>query len=333
MVMIDRMFDGFELPWGFDFLPDGRVLVTEKAGRLWLMGQDGRQELTGLPEITLHGQGGLLDVTVSRDFVKSREIFLTYATAIGAGTGTALGIARLEPGRIVAREIFRMSQGSNARQHFGSRVVEAADGTLFVTIGDRGDADAAQDLAQHNGKVLRLNRSGTIPSDNPFVGRSDARPEIWSFGHRNPQGAALDPPAQLWTVEHGARGGDEINRITKGTNYGWPVISYGTHYSGRKIGEGTEKSGMAQPAHYWDPSIAPSGYAIHSGQGAAAWRGLHFVGSLKFDYISVLDPRDWSETRIESRATRRVRDVTQAPDGSVWFLSEDNGAVFRMRPQ
>ena len=226
-----------------------------------------------------------------------------------------------------------MTGGGSGGRHFGSRVVEAPDGTLFLTIGDRGDADQAQNLATHNGTVLRLNRDGSVPADNPFLGLDGAQPEIWSYGHRNAQGAALDGQGRLWVVEHGARGGDEVNRVERGANYGWPVIAYGRHYSGAKIGEGTAKPGMEQPAHYWDPSIAPSGMVVYSGRLWPQWRGDIFVGSLKFDYISRLDGARVTEVeQIEAPQTGRVRDIREAPDGSLWFISVGDGAVYRLSP-
>lgn len=226
-----------------------------------------------------------------------------------------------------------MTPGSGGGAHFGSRVVEGTDGTLFVTVGDRGDRPSAQDLTRHNGSVVRVNVDGSVPGDNPFVGQSGAEPEIWSYGHRNPQGAALDLDGNLVTVEHGAKGGDEINRITRGANYGWPVISYGVHYSGAKIGEGSAKEGMEQPAFYWDPSMAPSGMMIYSGKLWPEWTGDIFVGSLKFDYISVLDGAPLAEqSQIKGDETLRVRDIREAPDGSIWFISAGNGAIYRMTP-
>jgi glucose/arabinose dehydrogenase len=198
-----------------------------------------------------------------------------------------------------------------------------------MTMGERGDRPAAQDLSRHNGSVIRLNRDGSVPSDNPFVGQSGAQPEIWSYGHRNPQGAALDASGQLWVNEHGARGGDEVNRVKKGANYGWPVIAYGRHYSGLKIGEGTSKPGMEQPAHYWDPSIAPSGMTFYSGN-ISGWQGDAFVGSLKFDYIARLDGTTMAEVeQLKSPETLRVRDVRTGPNGGLWFISVGNGAVYR----
>ena len=202
-----------------------------------------------------------------------------------------------------------------------------------MTIGERGDRPSAQDLSRENGSVIRINRDGSIPADNPFVGVDGARPAIWSFGHRNPQGAALDQQGNLWINEHGARGGDEVNLVRKGANYGWPVISYGRHYSGAKIGEGSSKPGMEQPAHYWDPSIAPSGMMIYSGKLWPDWAGGIFVGSLKFNYIARLDAAPLAEVeQLKSRETLRVRDIREAPDGSIWFLSVGQGALFRLAP-
>jgi glucose/arabinose dehydrogenase len=229
--------------------------------------------------------------------------------------------------------IFEMAPGSSGGRHFGSRMVEGRDGMIYLTTGDRGDRPSAQDLARHEGSVIRIDRNGGVPGDNPFVGQNGAQPEIWSYGHRNPQGAALDLDGRLWVVEHGARGGDEINRVTRGANYGWPEISYGRHYSGRQIGEGTSKPGMEQPAHYWDPSIAPSGFMIYSGARWPEWRGDMFTGSLNSGLISRVDGDTLTEAeRIEGAETDRVRDIREGPDGAIWFISENNGAVYRMTP-
>ncbi|MCW9042842.1 MAG: PQQ-dependent sugar dehydrogenase [Pseudopelagicola sp.] len=333
----ETVADGFVEPWSFAFLPSGGMLVTERPGTLWHLTEDGRRtEIAGLPNIRARGQGGLLDVLVPRDFAQSREIFLSFSKPQRGGLGTAVfravlpdGRNRLEKGRV----IFEMTPGSSGGRHFGSRIVEAPDGTLFVTIGERGDRPSAQDLTRHNGSVIRIHRDGTVPADNPFLDHPDAEPEIWSYGHRNPQGAALDPSGNLWVVEHGARGGDEVNRIQSGANYGWPVISYGRHYSGLKIGEGTHKAGMVQPDYYWDPSIAPSGMAFHTGKSMPDWRGAILVGSLKYDYIAVLKGNPLSEiAQIELLETERVRDVRQGPDGMIYFLSEPRGAIYRLQP-
>ncbi len=338
-VSVEKVAGDLDTPWGLAFLPGGAFLVTERDGTLFHFDAKRRRiKISGVPEVYAWGQGGLMDVAAARDFQKTREIFLTYSKrhARGGG-GTALAVAALSADNRKLenlRVIFEMAAPSRGGRHFGSRVVEAGDGTLYLTLGERGDPDTSQDLSLHNGKIIRVRRDGSVPPDNPFVGRAGARPEIWSLGHRNPQGAALDANGALWAVEHGARGGDEINRVRKGANYGWPVISYGRHYWGGKIGVGTAKEGMEQPAFYWDPSIAPCGMAIYSGKLRPAWRGHFFVSSLKYDHISRLDPKGGFREveRLAFPETGRVRDVIEAPDGSLWFLSEERGAVYRMRP-
>ncbi|MET4100895.1 glucose/arabinose dehydrogenase [Roseovarius sp. MBR-78] len=335
-VTVTRMIAGLEEPWALGFLPGGGVLVTERDGRL-LLHHDGKtRAVTGVPEVAARGQGGLLDVLVPRDFAATRTLFFTYAKAQAEGEGTAVARAQLSQDATRLsdwRVIFEMAPGSSGGRHFGSRLVEGADDTLYATIGERGDRPSAQDLTRENGSVIRINRDGSIPADNPFTVTPGARPAIWSWGHRNPQGAALDPEGRLWVVEHGAKGGDEINRIRRGANYGWPVISYGQHYSGERIGEGTHKEGMEQPAFYWDPSIAPSGMMIYSGALWPEWRGHVFVGSLKFGLISHLAGQPLREIeRLKSPHTARLRDIREAPDGSIWFLSVGNGAAYRITP-
>ncbi len=337
-VSVEAVASGLDTPWGLAFLPGGAFLVTERDGALFHFDFAGRKtKVSGVPEVYAWGQGGLMDVVAARDFPLTREIFLTYSKRYRRGGGTALAVAALSSDNLKLenlRVIFEMASPSRGGRHFGSRVVEAPDGTLFLTLGERGDRDAAQDLSLHHGKIVRIRRDGSTPPDNPLVGRAGARPEIWSRGHRNPQGAALDASGALWVVEHGARGGDEINRVRKGRNYGWPVISYGRHYSGAKIGVGVAKEGMEQPDFYWDPSVAPSGMAIYSGRLWPEWRGQFFVGSLKFDHISRLDPAGGFREveRLAFPETGRVRDVREAPDGALWFLSEERGAVYRIRP-
>lgn len=334
---VTNLAKGLDEPWAVAFLPDGRYLVTERRGRLWLFdGQGGRQRISGVPKVFDSGQGGLLDVVAARDFVQTSEVFLTFAKPQSAGAGTALVVAKLdqEQARLDnVRLLFEMKAGNAGGVHFGSRVVEAPDGSLFVTVGERGNRPLAQDLSMHNGSVVHVTRSGQVPAGNPFVGSNGALPEIWSYGHRNPQGAALDASGQLWVVEHGAKGGDEVNRIKQGANYGWPVISYGAHYSGQKIGAGNAKQGMEQPAFYWDPSIAPSGLMIYSGKMFPEWKGDFFVGSLKFDHITRLDRKGETLSgaeQLSSRETGRVRDVREAPDGAIWFLSVDRRGLFRI---
>jgi aldose sugar dehydrogenase len=334
---VAKMIGGLDTPWAIAFLPDGSFLVTERGGGLVYVSDGNAKRIKNTPKVVAKGQGGLLDVMIPRDFATSREVFLTYSRRHKGGFGTAVAVARLSRDRQSLqdiRTIFTALPVSTSGRHFGSRLVEAHDGTLFVTLGERADKDAAQDKTGHTGSIVRINRDGSIPKDNPFVGQAGIRPEIWSYGHRNPQGAALDLRGNLWIAEHGAKGGDEINRVQKGANYGWPVISYGTHYSGRKIGVGTEETGMEQPAFYWDPSIAPSSLMIYSGKLWPEWRGDAFVGSLKFDYISRLAGSPLREVeQIKGTETQRVRDVVQAPDGSIWFISEGLGAVYRLSPK
>lgn len=334
-VAITKVASGLEEPWGLAFLPEGGFLVTERAGALRHYRADGSFiTVAGLPEVFAQGQGGLLDVMLPRDFPQSREAFLTFAKPQGQGAGTALAVARLsEAGDRLEglRLIYEVAEGASGGQHFGARVVEAADGTLYLTLGERGDGRNAQNLGRAEGKVLRLNRDGSIPADNPFATRPGVLPEIWSYGHRNPQGAALDGTGRLWINEHGAMGGDEINQPEAGRNYGWPVIAYGRHYNGSRIGVGPKGPNMEQPAHYWDPSIAPSGMMIYSGALWPEWAGHHFVGSLKFDRIVRLDPEaGFALENISAPETQRVRDVREAPDGSIWFLSVGQGAVYRI---
>jgi aldose sugar dehydrogenase len=339
----ETLTDGLEHPWGIDFLPDGAAIVTERPGRMRIFADGALSEpIKGVPQVVAMGQGGLLDVVVSRDFERSGTIFFSYAEPGEGGAGTAIARARLvregNGGRLENVErLFSMGRKTNAGQHFGSRIVEAPDGTLFFTIGDRGDGDRAQDISDHAGSVLRINRDGGIPEDNPFADRDDGAPEIWSLGHRNPQSAVFDPVTQsLWIVEHGARGGDEVNRPEPGKNYGWPVISYGRHYSGAPIGIGTEAPGYEQPVFYWDPSIAPSGMAVYDGEMFPEWQGDFLIGALRAEFVSRLE-RDENgavtgeEERLFQGAFGRIREVEVAPDGAIWLLTDEpNGEIVRI---
>jgi aldose sugar dehydrogenase len=333
---IEAVAEGLSEPWGIGFLPDGRFLVTEREGRLKLFAAPGAEPalVSGLPEVYAEGQGGLLGIMVPRDFVDSREIWLSFSEQQGRGAGTALGRGTLSTDGLAIEGfeiVFSSPEGGRGGRHFGSRIVEAQDGTIFLTIGDRGtgpDGLQAQDPMRAEGKIIHLNRDGS-----PATELSGALPGIYSLGHRNPQGAALDLAGNLWVVEHGAQGGDELNRAGEGRNYGWPVIAYGENYGGGRIGEGSEKVGLEQPVMFWDPSIAPSGLMFHSGALVPAWTGDVFTGSLKFDYIARLDPDNgYAEERLSSPETGRVRDVLEAPDGSIWFLSVYNEAAYRMAP-
>ncbi|MEL7013117.1 MAG: PQQ-dependent sugar dehydrogenase [Pseudomonadota bacterium] len=332
---VTSVASGLNSPWSFGFLPDGSIIITEIDGVVKRV-SDGRvTDVSGVGPVVAEGQGGLLDVLVPRDFASSRSLFFTLSHPQERRSGTAVAKAQLSDDgtQLIGWDIiYEMDPGSRGARHFGARLVEAGDGTLFVTVGDRGSRKTAQDLGSENGSVLRITKDGQIPADNPFVGQAGVQPEIWSYGHRNAQGAALDLDGALWVAEHGARGGDEVNRVRKGANYGWPVISYGRHYSGLKIGEGTQKDGMEQPEYYWDPSMAPSGMMIYSGALWPEWRGSVFVGSLKHDYISRLSGDPLVEEVLENDVTFRVRDVREGPDGAIWFLSMDAGALFRVSP-
>lgn len=337
-VTVDQMVTGLQQPWAIAFLPEGGLLITERDGRLLLLREGQKREISGVPRVVDEGQGGLLDVVLARDFATTRTLFLSYSTPMSGGAGTALASATLSADGSALQNVttlFQMQRGSGRGQHFGSRIVEASDGTLFLTIGDRGSRGRAQEPDRYNGKIVRVNRDGSIPADNPFTNGS-ALPAIWSLGHRNPQGAALDAQGNLWTVEHGARGGDEINKPERGRNYGWPTISYGRHYSGLPIGRGNSAEGLEQPAFYWDPSIAPSGMMIYSGKLFPDWRGDIFVGSLKFDMISRLETSG-STAREAERLFQdrylRIRDIREAPDGTIWFLSVGEGAAYRISPE
>ena len=340
-IRVVTVASGLEHPWGLAFLPDGRMLVTERPGRLRIVTPDGQLSapLAGVPEVWARGQGGLLDVVVAPDFATTRTIYLSYSEPGDGGAGTAVARARLGDGGLEeVRVVFRQAPKKTTGQHFGSRIVFARDGNVFITTGDRGGRDDAQDLGRHIGKVIRIRPDGSVPPDNPFVGRDGARPEIWSYGHRNLQGAALHPQTgRLWTVEHGAQGGDEVNSPQGGRNYGWPVITYGRDYSGASIGEGTAKAGMEQPVHYWDPSIAPSGMAFYTGDKFPAWRGSLFVGSLKFALVARLEldgERVKSEERLLEGFGDRVRDVRQGPDGYLYLITDmDNGRIVRIEPR
>ena len=339
---VETVTTGLANPWALAFLPDGAALVTERAGRLRLLTSDGLSEpMAGVPEVATVGQGGLLDVAVARDFETSGIVFLSFSEPGRGGAGTAVARAKLVREGQTARldnveVIFSMSKKTAGGNHFGSRIVVNDDGTLFVTTGDRGEGPRAQDMNDHAGAVLRIGADGAIPADNPAPDGKGQLPEIWSKGHRNIQGAALDPAnGRLVTVEHGARGGDEINHPEPGKNYGWPMISYGVNYDRSKIGVGTEADGYEQPVHYWDPSIAPSGLVVYDGAMFPEWRGHVFVGALRGQLLSRLD-RDAEggvkgEERLLEGEFGRIRDVRQAPDGALWLLTdEDDGAILRL---
>jgi glucose/arabinose dehydrogenase len=339
----ETLATGLSSPWAVEIMPDGALLVTERPGTMRIV-RDATLSapVSGLPEIAAGGQGGLLDVALAPDFAETREIYFTFSEPGAGGTGTALakgvltGETTNNPALEGTETIFSMNVKSSGGRHFGSRTGFWPDGTVYVTTGDRGDRPRAQVMSDHAGAVIRINRDGTVPADNPFIGQAGAAPELWSNGHRNIQGADIDPETGLlWTVEHGARGGDEINRPEAGLNYGWPEISYGRHYSGLRIGQGTEAPGFEQPLHYWDPSIAPSGLAIYEGAMFPEWEGDILVGALRAQLLSRLD-RDENgaiigEEQLFEGDLGRIRDIEIAPDGSLLVaIDADPGRIVRI---
>ena len=337
---VEVLMEGLAHPWGLAFLPDGRMLVTERSGTLNLVDPDGwtRQRVAGVPPVDARNQGGLLDVALHPDFGDNRFVYLTWSGAGEQGNATHLGRGRLEGGRLADfQALFVATPFADSTKHFGSRLVFDGDGHLFMTVGERGQRDRAQDLADHNGSVLRLRPEGSIPPDNPFANRSDARDAIWSYGHRNPQGAALHPDTgRMWIHEHGPRGGDEVNIPRPGDNYGWPVITYGREYYGPEIGPDA-KPGLQQPVHQWTPSIAPSGMAFYTGDAFPQWQGDLFVGALKFRTLVRLElegDQVVGETRLLEDAGWRIRDVRQGSDGLLYLLTDSShGKLVRLAPR
>ncbi|MFL9503026.1 PQQ-dependent sugar dehydrogenase [Rhodopseudomonas palustris] len=331
-------------PWGLAFLPDGRMLVTERPGRLRLVTPQGQvsKPLQGVPEVWASGQGGLLDVAADKDIASNHTIYLCYAEREGSGGRTAVARASLDAGDAPRlndiKVIFRQQGPLSSGNHYGCRIAQDGNGNLFVTLGEHyAYRDQAQSLSNHLGKIVRIAPDGSVPDGNPFAGRDDAKPEIWSLGHRNPQGLAFNPvDGKLWEVEHGPRGGDEVNIIRKGENYGWPVIGYGIDYSGAKIHEATAKPGMQQPAKYWVPSISPSGMAFYTGKLFPTWTGSLFVGALSGQMLvrlSLDGDKITGEERLLQTLDERIRDVRQGPDGALWLLTDsDTGRLLRVAP-
>ena len=347
---------GLQSPWAVAFLPDGRFLVTERGGRMRIIERDGKlnKPLEGVPEVAAAGQGGLLDAIVDADFASNRTLYFCFSepAAVGNSNSTALARATLTAdgtGIGDVKVIFSQKPKFSSSLHFGCRIVEGRapgvngkpDGKLFLTLGDRySRAPDAQKLDNHHGKIIRINKDGSVPPDNPFVGKAGALPEIWSYGHRNSQGATLAPDGTLWAHEHGAQGGDEINLPKPGVNYGWPVITYGENYGGGKIGDGiTAQDGLAQPLHYWVPSIAPSGMAfVTSERYGKAYQGNLMVGSLKFGYLNRIELASPFAGKVvrESKlldGEGRIRDVRQGPDGLLYVLTDAaSGKLIRLLP-
>ena len=343
---VESVAKNLEHPWGLTFIDNGRLLVTERPGRMRVVQPNGETgaPLEGLPKVDVGGQGGLLDVLADSGFARNRTVYFCYSEPAqsGSSNSTALASARLsdDAKRLEqVKVIFSQKPKYSSNAHFGCRIVESGDGTLFLTLGDRfRRMDDAQTLDNHHGKIVRINKDGSAPKDNPFTGRSGALPEIWSYGHRNAQGATLGPDGNLWMNEHGPQGGDEVNRPEAGKNYGWPVISYGEHYGGGKVGVGTAKAGMEQPLYHWTPSMAPSGMAfLKSDKYGKDWQGSLFVGALKFRYLARLEVRDGKVVKEEKLLVdlgKRIRDVKEGPDGLLYLLTDENrGEVLRLRPR
>lgn len=335
------LVEGLEHPWGLAFLPDGRKLVTERPGRLRVIDQEHRldpEPVPGVPEVVAQGQGGLLDIALHPDFEENGWIYFTLAGQDGRSVTTQLARARYDGDALQDTAILfsAKTEGSGGR-HFGSRIVFDREGYLWMTVGERGSADEAQNLANHNGTLLRLHDDGSVPADNPFVDEPDARPEIWSYGHRNAQGMTLHPDTgRLWLHEHGPRGGDEINLPEAGLNFGWPVTTHGTAYSGLPMGVGPEAPGMEPPLLHWTPSIAPSGMAFYTGEDFPAWQGDIFVGALALPQLRrvIMDGSEITgEETLLGDWGQRIRDVRMGPDGYLYLLTDaSQGALLRLEP-
>jgi aldose sugar dehydrogenase len=337
-----QLVDGLQNPWSIAWLPDGRMLVTERPGRLRLVSKDFKLDpkpIEGLPKIVVGGQGGLFEVAVPPNYQESRWIYISYSGAGEGGHGTELLRAKLDGYRLVDTQVlFRLQPKSGTGYHFGGRIVFDRKGHVFLTLGDRGDMERAQRLDDHAGSVIRLKEDGSAPKDNPFVDRNGAKPELFTKGNRNIQGAALHPrTGELWIHEHGPQGGDEINVIRAGRNYGWPVVTYGVNYGiGTKIGEGTQKPGLEQPLYYWVPSIAPSGMAFYGGDKFPNWRGNLLVGALRDEMLVRLEldgEKIVKEERMMRDTIGRIRDVRVGPDGYVYLLTDERrGILARLEP-
>ena len=346
-IQVTEIASGFRNPWAIAFLPDQRMLVTEKAtGSLYIVTQQGAKSpaVSGLPAVDARGQGGLLDVEVSPDYAESQRIYWTYSEPRSGGNGLAVARARLVDGAQPRVEnvqiIFRMMPTLESTLHSGGRMVFTPDGKLFVTLGERSILAGrvqAQDVKSHLGKVVRIHPDGTVPQDNPYLGNPDAKPELWSVGHRNVLSAALDSQGRLWTVEMGPQGGDEVNLTEAGKDYGWPTIGYGEEYSGAPIHQSTQAPGMEQPVYYWDPVIAPSGMTIYSGTLFPEWRNNMFIGGLAAQALvrlMVRNDRVVGEEHLLKNLNARIREVVQGPEGALYLLTDaTNGKLLKVTPQ
>ena len=334
---IDTLADNLKNPWGIAFLPDGRILVTERAGQI-LIFQDGKQldQTIEIPDVFVHGQGGLMDVKLHPDYKNNGWIYLSYAKKGEGGGGTVIARTKLEGNQLKNfEELFSAQPLSESGVHFGSRIVFDGNGHIFFSSGERGTKENSQTLSNHLGKILRLHEDGRVPDDNPFVNTEGAKPEIWSYGHRNPQGLVYDASTKtLWDVEHGPRGGDELNKVEKGKNYGWPEITYGINYDGTPITDKTEQEGMEQPATYWVPSIAPCGMMQIKGNRYSEWKNSLLIGALALKHIARVELKDGkyvSQERLLDQMAR-VRAVEEGPDGHIYAATEGPGMLLKLIP-
>lgn len=337
---VEQVVSGLGVPWGMVVLPDGNILLTERSGVLKHLTPTSGQikSIAAVPEVMAEGQGGLLDIALAPDYNKSGLLYFTYSKNVKGEGATALARARLAGERLEQWQDLIVTQSrSDTGRHYGSRIAFDERGHLYFSVGDRGERDNAQDRTNHAGTILRLNRDGTVPGDNPFVDDDDSLPEIWSFGHRNPQGLAYDNVhGRLWSIEHGPRGGDEINLIQAGKNYGWPVISYGKEYWGPfDVGEGTHRRGMEQPVKVYVPSIAPGSLMVYHGRAFPKWQGLLFAGALKLQHLNVITLDAQGKAVFESRLlegmNKRIRALCQSPEGWI-YLSTDTGEIYVIKP-
>ena len=335
--VVDTLATGLENPWGIEVLPDGRILVTERAGKILII-SDGK--LTGetitVPNVFVHGQGGLMDITVHPDYEKNGWIYLSYSKVGNDGGGTTIARAKLDGNKLTSmEELFSAQPFTDAGAHFGCRIVFDGKGYMFFSSGERGRKENSQNLGNHLGKILRLHDDGRVPTDNPFVQNKNAKPEIWSYGHRNPQGVVYDRESNtLWAVEHGPKGGDELNKVERGKNYGWPVITYGIDYNGTPISDIQQKEGMEQPVRYWVPSIAPCGMAQVKGDKFPNWKDNFLVGALAHTHVARVEVKDGKFVKEEKLLEKigRVRAVEQGPDGLIYVATEGPGMIVRISP-
>ncbi len=337
---LETLAQGLEHPWSLAFLPDGGLLITERPGRLrlWRHGVLQPEPISGVPTVAAYGQGGLFDVVLHPRFADNRRLYLAYAAERNGTMNTELAMAEFDGSRLLnLRVLFRAEPKVSGGHHFGGRIVFDREGYIYLTLGERGRDELAQDPSNHAGSVVRLRDDGSVPPDNPWFGRAGARPELFTIGHRNPQGMALHPDTgAVWIHEHGPRGGDEINILKAGRNYGWPVLTFGRAYSGLPMGEGTHREGMEPPIHHWTPSIAPSGMAFYTADAFPGWRDNLLVGALVLEHLARLEldgKRVVRQERLLEGKVGRIRDVRQGPDGFIYLLTDHrNGALYRLRP-